>query len=106
MNINTLIDTASEIARRVVEKEGSIADAQGKWVKESMKAMQEAKLMGLVVPAENGGLGQGLYALVRVCEEFGKAYSSAGLCFGMHCVGAAVIAAKATEWQKKLTSSR
>jgi alkylation response protein AidB-like acyl-CoA dehydrogenase len=48
-----------------------------------------------------GGHGHGLYGLARVCEELGKGYSSTGLCFGMHCVGTAVIAAKATDWQKK-----
>ncbi|WP_264537543.1 acyl-CoA dehydrogenase family protein [Flavobacterium sp. N1736] len=39
--------------------------------------------------------------MVKISEELGRAYSSAGLCFGMHCVGSAVIAAKATTWQKK-----
>ncbi|WP_231082431.1 acyl-CoA dehydrogenase family protein, partial [Staphylococcus aureus] len=58
-------------------------------------------LMGLVFPAECGGLGQGLFALARICEELGKSYASVGLCYGMHCVGTAVIAAKATPWQKE-----
>lgn len=55
----------------------------------------------MVVPTENGGMGHGLFALARVCETLGKHYASVGLCFGMHCVGTAVIAAKATDWQKK-----
>lgn len=77
------------------------ADKQGRWIKETMEALKRSRLTGLVVPRSLGGLGQGLYALVRISEELGKAYSSAGLCFGMHCVGTAVIAAKATAWQQQ-----
>lgn len=101
MDIHAAIQKAKEIAQGVVLKEAPVADKQVVWVAESMSALQDAKLTGLVVPLEYGGAGQGLYALVRVCEELGKAYSSTGLCFGMHCVGTAVIAAKATDWQKK-----
>jgi isovaleryl-CoA dehydrogenase len=42
-------------------------------------------------------MGQGLLALAVISEEIGKADPSSGLCFGMHCVGTAVIAAKATK---------
>ena len=66
-----------------------------------MKALQASKLTGLVVPKANGGLGHGLLALAKISEELGKGYSSAGLCFGMHCVGTAVIAAKATGRQQE-----
>ena len=38
-------------------------------------------------------------ALVRVCEILGSTYCSAGLCFGMHCVGSTVIADKPAEFQ-------
>ncbi|HYF68924.1 MAG TPA: acyl-CoA dehydrogenase family protein [Ohtaekwangia sp.] len=53
------------------------------------------------MPEESGGFGKGLYALARICETPGKSYSSVGLCFGMHCVGTAVISAKATPWQQQ-----
>lgn len=96
-----MIRQAAEIGREVVAKEAPAADENASWLQHSMKALQSARLTALVVPEESGGHGHGLYALARVCEELGKVYSSAGLCFGMHCVGSAVIAAKATEWQKK-----
>jgi len=99
--LEQLVQTAARIARDVVSKEAAIADKEGKWIAQTMQALKESRLTGLVVPKENGGLGGGLYALARISEELGKTYSSAGLCFGMHCVGAAVIAAKATEWQKQ-----
>jgi alkylation response protein AidB-like acyl-CoA dehydrogenase len=100
-DIEQLVDTAAKIAQDITIKEAPDSDRDGKWVAQTIQALKETKLTGLVVPVQNGGYGGGLYALVRISEELGKAYSSAGLCFGMHCVGTAVIASKATDWQKK-----
>ncbi|MGZ8517582.1 MAG: acyl-CoA dehydrogenase family protein, partial [Chitinophagaceae bacterium] len=100
MDLNSLINKAKEIAQDVALRESVVADKEGLWVSASMAALKESQLSGLTAPIDCGGHGQGLYALARTCEELGKAYSSVGLCFGMHCVGTAVIAAKATLWQK------
>ncbi|WP_031525474.1 acyl-CoA dehydrogenase family protein [Dyadobacter crusticola] len=100
MDVNAVINKAREIALEVTLNEAALADANGTWVQNTIEALMQSRLTGLVVPSELGGMGQGLFALTRVCEELGKAYASAGLCFGMHCVGTAVIAAKATPWQK------
>jgi alkylation response protein AidB-like acyl-CoA dehydrogenase len=101
LDLHQIISKAQDISQQVAVKEAAIADEKAEWVGKTMLALQQEKLTGLLVPEESGGHGLGLYALARVCEELGKGYSSAGLCFGMHCVGSAVIAAKATDWQKK-----
>lgn len=101
MSIDQLVALADEIGTSISSAERVEADEKGTWVKHSMKALQEQNLTSLVVPAESGGMGQGLYALARVCETLGTHYASVGLCYGMHCVGTAVIAAKATSWQKQ-----
>lgn len=101
MEIESLVKVAATIGKEIASKEALVADANGSWVEKTMRALQESRLTGLVVPASLGGLDQGLLALVRISEELGKSYSSAGLCFGMHCVGSAVIAAKATELQQQ-----
>lgn len=62
-----------------------------------MRAFAKAGLMGLQVPADLGGAGEGLVALSVVTETIARACPSSALCFGMHCVGTAVIAAKATD---------
>jgi alkylation response protein AidB-like acyl-CoA dehydrogenase len=100
-DLEALIQTAKKIAHEITAPEAVEADRHGRWVAQTVQALKETKLTGLLVPAAQGGMGQGLFALARISEELGKAYSSAGLCFGMHCVGTAVIAAKATEWQQK-----
>lgn len=74
-------------------------DAAARWPEEGLRALQDAGLGGLVVPEEYGGLGLGMTGLVLICEEIGRACASTALCFGMHCVGAAVISAKATDHQ-------
>lgn len=51
------------------------------------------------MPAEWGGLGGGTQALAELCELIGEHCGSTAICFGMHCVGAAVIAAHATPEQ-------
>lgn len=101
MSLDTLLKKAVEIAKDVAAKEAVYADKNGTWVTNTMLAVKESGLAGLVVPKANGGHGYGLLGLVTISEELGKAYSSAGLCFGMHCVGTAVIAAKATGWQQQ-----
>jgi alkylation response protein AidB-like acyl-CoA dehydrogenase len=57
-------------------------------------------LLGLHVPRRLGGLGESLLALAEITEVLGKACSSTAMCFGMHCVATAVIAAKATPAQE------
>lgn len=101
MEIESLVRIAATIGEEIASKEALVADANGTWIENTMRALQQEKLTGLVVPSSFGGLDQGLLALVRISEELGKSYSSAGLCFGMHCVGTAVIAAKATGWQQQ-----
>lgn len=76
-------------------------DAEGTWPSHSMNALRDAGLMGLQVPEDLGGHGEGLLGLALATEEIGKACPSSALCFGMHCVGTAVISAKATDYHKE-----
>ena len=69
------------------------------WPARSMRALAEAGLYGLAVPERYGGLDMGLTGLVIAGEELGRVCASASLCFCMHVVGSAVIAAKATDDQ-------
>lgn len=70
------------------------------WPRHAMEALAAEGLLGLQVPQALGGHGQGLVALSTLTEMIGKACPSSALCFGMHCVGTAVIAAKATRFHQ------
>ncbi len=94
-----------QIARGVVEEiirpSSERWDRDAVWPEAAIRALLSRGLGGLVLPEELGGRGLGLLALTRVCETLGHADASAALCFGMHCVGAACIAAKRTDDQSK-----
>ena len=100
-DLDAVLKRTREITRDVVAAQDAEVDQEARWPEESLRALQAAGLGGLVVPQERGGLGHGLCALAQVCEILGMACASTGLCFGMHCVGAAVIAAKATPDQQQ-----
>src|SRR4051812_5764962 len=81
-----------ELAREYVAPQSEEVDRECMWPKHSMKALAEAGLMGLHVPKRLGGQEEGLFALVVVTEALAKACASSAMCYGMHCVGTAVMA--------------
>ena len=87
-------DAARHVAREVLATHAERWDASAAWPEEGIRALLEAGLGGLVVPTEHGGMGLGLRGLLEVCAILGEVDASTALCFGMHCVGAACIAAK------------
>jgi alkylation response protein AidB-like acyl-CoA dehydrogenase len=95
------VGRARAIAESVVKSNAAANESLARWPEEDLRALQDARLGGLVVPIASGGLGHGLVALTEVCEELAVFSPSTALCFGMHSVGAAVIAAKATDRQRK-----
>ncbi|WP_224995692.1 acyl-CoA dehydrogenase family protein [Cesiribacter sp. SM1] len=101
MQLDEILKKARHLATEVLSVESALVDKEAVWPKKSIQALLNAGLGGLVAPKETGGQGHGLYALARVAETLGEACASTSLCFGMHCVGTAVIAAKATHWQKE-----
>lgn len=105
MNQNTSFDDILNLTREISQNElapraGEI-DETGKWPEESIRKLQDSGLGGLVIPKEFGGKGHGLLSVAKVCEILGKACASTAMCFGMHLVGSAVLAAKATSDQQK-----
>lgn len=96
-----VLDRTTEVARDVALPNAERVDVEARWPEPTLRALQEAGLGGLVVPEHAGGLGHGLVALTEVCEILAGACPSAAMCFGMHAVGSAVIAAKATDDQQE-----
>ena len=94
--LRDLRQKAFTIARTVAAPRAAEVDDQSLWPAHTLQALGQAGLLGLHVPQRLGGLGQGLLALIAVTEQLGHSCSSSSMCFGMHCVGTAVIAAKST----------
>ena len=85
-----------EVAARDIAPLAEAVDRDATWPEHSLRALLKAGLGGLQAPRNLGGQGQGLFALGIATEVIGRSGPSSALCFGMHCVGTAVIAAKAT----------
>lgn len=99
LTIESAIRASEEIAREVAAPGADRIDQEAAWPEQSIKTLQAAGLASLVVPEIYGGHGHGLLALTRVCENLGKECASTAICFGMHSVGASVIAANPTTEQ-------
>jgi alkylation response protein AidB-like acyl-CoA dehydrogenase len=99
--LRSLLGAARELADTVVAPNADREDAAALWPEPAMRALAHSGLLGLNVPEALGGHGQGLTALVRIAEVLAQASPSTALCYAMHCVGSAVIAAKATDYQKQ-----
>ena len=99
--LDDLMERARRVARDVVRPRAAEDDAQARWPAEGMAALAEAGLMGLQVPVHLGGHGHGMAGLVAISQILARENPSLGLCYAMHCVGTACIAAKATDHQKQ-----
>lgn len=99
--ISELQALATEISRQELRPRAVETDEQCLWPAESLKVLADQGLSGLHVPMRLGGKEQGLLALAVVCEALAKGCPSTSLCFGMHCVGTAVIVAKATPYHEE-----
>lgn len=100
MTLEEVLAIARSIAVETLRPRAAHVDEAAKYPRDNIAALQRAGLGGLVIPADAGGLGLGLYAVVRVCETLGAECASTAISLGMHYVGSAVLAAKATDYQR------
>jgi alkylation response protein AidB-like acyl-CoA dehydrogenase len=96
LDLEVILETVQEIASSIVGPNAKKVDRDSLWPEEGIRALQTASLGGLTIPEELGGLGQGSFGILKVNEILGQECASTAMCFGMHCVGSAVLAAKAT----------
>lgn len=99
--LRRLVDLADHLAADVLAPDAERVDAQAAWPRESLQTLCDSRLTALTAPLSVGGHGQGLLGLAAVTEALGKACSSTSMCFGMHCVATAVLAAKATRHHRE-----
>ncbi|MHB0949241.1 MAG: acyl-CoA dehydrogenase family protein [Gemmatimonadaceae bacterium] len=92
-SLESLVARAADIALSVTLPNAERDDAEARWPAATMEALSAAGLMGLTAPTSVGGLDAGMRGLAATSEELAVASGSAGLCFAMHCGGAAVCAA-------------
>ncbi len=101
LSIEEVLQRTSEVINGVITPQAEAIDTEAAWPESGIHALQDAGLGGLVVSKKHGGNGHGLYALAQICEVIGSSCASTAMCFGMHCVGSAVMSAKATSYHRE-----
>jgi isovaleryl-CoA dehydrogenase len=81
-----------ELAEARIAPGAAELDRSRRFPDEDLRALGDAGALGLLVPAEQGGAGGGLTALVEACEIIGGASGSTGMVFLMHAVTTATVA--------------
>lgn len=99
--IGELQKLAAEISQQVLRPRAAEIDEQCLWPAESLKVLADQGLSRLHIPLRLGGEELGLLALTVICEALAQGCASTSMCFGMHCVGTAVIVAKATPYHEE-----
>jgi len=99
--ISKVFEITEEVSKSVIAKNTVHTDKYAEWPEEGIRALQQAGLGGLTIPLEFGGMGHGTETLAKVCEIIGQSCASTSICYGMHCVGSAVIASKVTDFQQE-----
>ncbi len=101
VELAALLDGPVSAIRDKARQEAESVDRNSRWPEALMSELGDAGLLGLHVPKSLGGKGMGLLALAAISENLGQGCASLAMCFGMHCVGSAVIVAKATSDQQE-----
>jgi alkylation response protein AidB-like acyl-CoA dehydrogenase len=89
--VTETIDRLREVSRRTIAPAAAEYDRLGIFPETSVKALAEAGFLGLTVPVELGGLGQGPTSFAAAVEEIAAACPSTGMIFVMHVCGTEVI---------------
>ena len=85
MNANeNVVDKIRELSDKVIAPGAAEHDMAGDWPGPSIKALADAGLLGLTLPEELGGMGQGPSGFVGAVEELATACASTAMIFVMH----------------------
>jgi alkylation response protein AidB-like acyl-CoA dehydrogenase len=90
---------AQAVAHDVLAPNAPRVDRDGVFPAENVKALGKAGLLGLLVPKEHGGGGEGVLTAVMVTEQLGKACASTAMAYHMHQTTIPLLVACATAEQ-------
>ena len=95
------VERTKEIADKYVRPAAAELDRNQTYPWEIVKKLQEAGLMGVWIPKEYGGEGDGIRNLCIVIEELSKACGGVGVAYAVNALGSFPITIHGTEEQKR-----
>lgn len=87
-----IVAKVREIADTHIGPKAAEVDQSGVFPREAIDALGAAGLLGLTVPKEHGGMGEGLRTLAAVLDEIGQRCASTAMVYLMHNCGVACYA--------------
>ena len=96
-----LLAANQQVSSKVLGPAADAIDQNRLFPRENLKALGQAGLMGLLIPAEYGGAGAGLAEMSQAVETQAQYCSSTAMIMLMHYCGIAVIVAKGSEALKQ-----
>lgn len=96
-----LIETARELAEKVLALNAASVDKERRFPEENFAALKKAGLMGLLVPKQYGGHEASFETFTSVMEVIGEACATTAMCYLMHNCGTAVLVRYAVGEQRE-----
>lgn len=84
-----IVQRIAALADQHVAPHASRIDRDGAFVRESIAALAEHGILGLTVPVEFGGMGQGLRTMAAAVDEIAQRCASTAMVYLMHLCGVA-----------------
>lgn len=103
--MSEILDTLKASVLPVVEEFALKVDQEACFPRESVQAMRDAGLLGLLSATEVGGLGKGLREAVQVVETLATACGSTAMVVCMHYCGVSVLEAYGSEEVRKAVAA-
>jgi alkylation response protein AidB-like acyl-CoA dehydrogenase len=91
-----LRERAAVLAGEVLARHAPEVDATGRFPEEGVAALAREGFLGLCLPRDAGGQGQGPRAFAAVVEELAQGCSSTAMVYVMHLAAAQVVVASST----------
>ncbi|KPK95892.1 acyl-CoA dehydrogenase [bacterium SM23_31] len=95
------IERTREVALKSVQPIAAELDKDQTYPWEAVKALQDAGLMGIWIPEEYGGNGDGVLNLCLVVEELSRICGGVGVAYAVNALGSFPILVGGTEEQKQ-----
>ncbi len=95
-------ERARKLVAKVAAEHAASVDAAGRFPTETFKAVKDARLLGIMIPKELGGEGEGMATVAEVCRIIAQSCASSGMVYAMHQIKASSLVTHAMheDWQR------